>query len=63
VRSNAVEELQENAMSKRYILLTILTAAVMGTQIGCAPLAAGVVGAAVGHEVAQKRDEDDGDKD
>jgi len=50
-------------MSKRYILLTILAAAALGTQIGCAPLVAGVVGAAVGHEVAEQRDEDDGDKD
>jgi hypothetical protein len=63
VRSSAVEKLPENAMLKRYVLLTMLAAVAMSTQIGCVPLAAGVVGAAVGHEVAQKRDEDDGDKD
>jgi hypothetical protein len=58
-----LRKLRENAMLKRYILLTILGAMTLGTQIGCAPLAAGVVGAAVGHEVAQKHDKDDGDKD
>jgi hypothetical protein len=50
-------------MFKRYVMLTILGAMTVVTQIGCAPLAAGVVGAAVGHEVAEKRDKDDGDKD
>jgi hypothetical protein len=50
-------------MLKRYVLLMALGVVTLGTQIGCAPLAAGVVGAAVGHEVAEKRDKDDGDKD
>ena len=50
-------------MLKRYLLLTLLAAATLGTQIGCAPLAAGVVGAAVGHEVAQNRDREDGKND
>ena len=50
-------------MLKRYILLTILGAVTVGTQISCAPLAAGVVGAAVGHEVSERRDKDDDDKD
>jgi hypothetical protein len=57
------EKLPENSMFKRYVMLTILGAMTVVTQIGCAPLAAGVVGAAVGHEVAEKRDKDDGDKD
>lgn len=50
-------------MLKRYILLTILGAVAVGTQVGCVPLAAGVVGAAVGHEVSERRDKDDDDKD
>jgi hypothetical protein len=50
-------------MAKRCFLLTVLGVVMLGTQIGCAPLAAGVVGAAVGHEVSEKRDKDDGDKD
>ena len=34
------------------------------TQLaGCAPLAAGAAGAVIGHEVAEERDEDDGDAD
>ena len=50
-------------MLKRYILLAILGAVTVGTQISCVPLAAGVVGAAVGHEVSERRDKDDDDKD
>jgi hypothetical protein len=50
-------------MLKRFTLLTLLAVATVGTQLGCVPLAAGVVGAAVGHEVAQKNDKEDGDKD
>jgi hypothetical protein len=50
-------------MLKRYIALTVFGAMIVGTQIGCAPLAAGVAGAAVGHHVAEKHDKDDGDKD
>ena len=50
-------------MLKRYLLLTLLAAATLGTQIGCAPLAAGVVGVAVGNEVAKERDKEDGKSD
>jgi hypothetical protein len=50
-------------MLKRYFLLTIFGAVALGTQVGCVPLAAGVIGAAVGHEVAENRDENDNDKD
>jgi hypothetical protein len=57
------KRLPENTMFKRCIMLTIFGAMTVVTQMGCAPLAAGVVGAAVGHEVSEKRDKDDGDKD
>jgi hypothetical protein len=50
-------------MSKRYPFLMLLGALTVMTQIGCAPLAAGVAGAAVGNEIAKERDEDDGDRD
>ena len=43
--------------------LMILLGATVATQWACAPLAAGVAGAAVGHEIAEEKDEDDGDKD
>jgi hypothetical protein len=33
------------------------------SQTGCAPLAAGAAGAVIGNEVAEERDEDDGDAD
>jgi hypothetical protein len=45
------------------LLLMILLGATVATQWACAPLAAGVAGAAVGHEIAEEKDEDDGDKD
>jgi hypothetical protein len=47
---------------KRCFLLTVSGAVTPGARIGCAPLAAGVVGAVVGHEVSEERDKDDGDK-
>jgi hypothetical protein len=50
-------------MFKRFMLLAILGAVTLSTQISCAPLAAGVVGVAVGNEIAKDRDKDDGDKD
>ena len=50
-------------MLRRYVLLAILGAVTVSTHIGCAPLAAGVVGVAVGHEISEERDKDDGDKD
>ena len=54
-------------MSKRHLLLllTSLTVVTLSAvaQLGCAPLAAGVAGAAVGHEIAEEEDEDDGDRD
>lgn len=45
------------------ILLLLLAAAGGLSQIACVPVAAGLAGAAVGHEVAEERDEDDGDRD
>jgi len=45
------------------LLLMILIGAAVAAQWACAPLAAGVAGAAVGHEIAEEKDEDDGDKD
>jgi hypothetical protein len=47
---------------KRYLLL-FLAGITVAMQFGCAPLAAGVAGAAVGHEIAEEEDEDDGDRD
>jgi hypothetical protein len=48
---------------KRHLLLIIAVASVGILQMGCAPLAAGVAGAAIGHEAAERRDEDDDDRD
>lgn len=45
-------------MFKRSIVILIL-GATLATQYGCAPLAAGVAGAAIGHEAAKRRDKDD----
>lgn len=45
-------------MWKRYLLLALMCCAMLG-QYGCAALAGGAVGAAVGHEVAEEDDEDD----
>jgi len=45
-------------MSKRCILF-LLMAIAGATQIACAPLAAGVVGAAIGHEIAEDEAEDE----
>lgn len=44
-------------MLKRLTILVALIAASM-TQWACAPLAAGVAGAAVGHEVAERKQKD-----
>ncbi len=44
-------------MWKRYLLLLALVVAVLG-QSGCAALAGGAVGAAIGHEAAEDDDED-----
>lgn len=49
-------------MLKRFVLLMLIGATV-ATQWACAPLAAGVAGAVVGHEIAEKQDKDDDDKD
>jgi hypothetical protein len=49
-------------MAKRFILLSIV-GAMVATQIGCVPLAAGVAGAAVGHKVTEDRDKHDHDRD
>lgn len=42
-------------------LLLMLILAVATLQIGCAALAGGAVGAAVGHEIAEEDDEDGDD--
>jgi hypothetical protein len=47
-------------MAKRYVMLTVL-GAMLATQLGCAPLAAGVAGAAVGHKVSEDRHKHDRD--
>ena len=49
-------------MMKRYIL-AFLFGITLATQFGCAPLAAGVAGAAVGHEAAEHKDRHDNDRD
>jgi hypothetical protein len=49
-------------MAKRYILFSIV-GAMLATQIGCVPLAAGVAGAAVGHKVSEDRHKHDHDRD
>ena len=45
-------------MLNRALLISMLLAA-LATQTGCAPLAAGVAGAAIGHEAAERDNEDD----
>jgi hypothetical protein len=49
-------------MLKRCIL-ALLLGITIATQFGCAPLAAGVAGAAIGHEHAKREDRRDGDRD
>jgi hypothetical protein len=49
-------------MLKRLWIL-MLIGATCASQWACAPLAAGVAGAAVGHEIAEEEDEDDHDRD
>ncbi len=49
-------------MLKRSILV-LLFGMTIAAQYGCAPLAAGVAGAAIGHEAAERRDRDDRDRD
>jgi hypothetical protein len=43
-------------MLKRYVILAMLLSALV-TQYGCAALAGGAIGAAIGHEAAE--DDDD----
>ena len=45
-------------MLKRLLFLTMFGLTLV-TQFGCAPLAAGVAGAAIGHEIGEE--ENDGD--
>jgi hypothetical protein len=45
-------------MLKRSILVLLL-GSMIASQYACAPLAAGVAGAAIGHEAAKRRDKDD----
>ena len=49
-------------MMKRYTL-AFLFGITLASQFGCAPLAAGVAGAAVGHEAAEHKDHHDNDRD
>ena len=50
-------------MIKRCVLLGLFGAAILTSQLGCVPLAAGVAGAAVGHEAAERHDKHDHDRD
>jgi hypothetical protein len=45
-------------MLKRTIFLSLLLAT-LAVQYGCAAVAGGAVGAAIGHEVAEREHEDD----
>ena len=49
-------------MFKRCVM-SFLFGVTVAMQFGCVPLAAGVAGAAVGHEVAEDQDKKDGDRD
>jgi hypothetical protein len=49
-------------MWQRLMLLVLMSIA-CAAQIACAPLAAGVAGAAVGHEIAEEKAEDERDED
>jgi hypothetical protein len=49
-------------MLKRSIVVVLFAIAV-AAQYGCAPLAAGVAGAAIGHEAAKRKDRNDNDRD
>ena len=54
--------IKASTMLKRWLpLLLVLQAAFL--QAGCAVLAAGAAGGVIGHEIAEERDEDDGDLD
>lgn len=45
-------------MLKRLLFVTMLGLTVV-TQFGCAPLAAGVAGAAIGHEIGEEKNDGD----
>lgn len=47
-------------MVKRIFLLSLLFA-VLSAQYGCAAVAGGAVGAAIGHEVAERNHDEDDD--
>ena len=49
-------------MLKRSIL-ALLFGVSIAAQFGCAPVAAGVAGAAIGHEAAEHKDHHDSDRD
>ena len=49
-------------MMKRGLVLLMLGATIV-SQYGCAPLVAGVAGAAIGHEAAERNDRKDRDRD
>ncbi len=59
--AHAKSQRKESDTLKRFLLLLLVGVSVT-TQFGCVPLAAGVAGAAVGHEIADEADEDDGDR-
>ena len=56
--SALLKDMEEANMLKKLLFVTMLGLTV-ATQIGCAPLAAGVAGAAIGHEIGEE--EHDGD--
>jgi hypothetical protein len=56
--SAPVEETKEATMLKKLLFVSMIGLTV-ATQFGCAPLAAGVAGAAIGHEIGEE--EHDGD--
>ena len=49
---------KEAVMLKKLMFVTIFGLAA-ATQLGCAPLAAGVAGAAIGHEVGEEKNDGD----
>jgi hypothetical protein len=49
-------------MLKQSILVLLLGVSI-AAQFGCAPVAAGVAGAAIGHEAAEHKDHHDKDRD
>lgn len=49
----------KDAMHMRYLPFLVLFGVAMTSQYGCAALAGGAVGAAIGHEVAEEEEEEE----